>query len=79
MQTVQIPLNTFLQLHGYFCMGVEPTDEFKAIRDALESKFDSMVRRYYYNQYKTAPTPEEREQARQEYLNSIGALDSFRY
>ena len=38
-----------------------------------------MERHEWYAKYKTAPTPEEREEARQRYLDERGVLQSFRW
>ena len=35
----------------------------------LKEKYDSIVNRNLYTRYKTAPTEEEKEKARQEYLD----------
>mgnify|MGYP000817892287 CR=1 FL=1 len=45
----------------------------------LEEKLDAMVRHELYVKYKTAPTEEEREQARLEYLDRRGVSKSFRW
>jgi hypothetical protein len=45
----------------------------------LEQKLDAMLRHELYAQYKTAPTEEQREQARQEYLDRRGVPESFRW
>ena len=42
------------------------------IEKALMEKLDSMVKRQLYTTFKTAPTEEEREKARQEYLDKCG-------
>ena len=49
------------------------------IRQGLEKKLDSLVQHELYGKFKTAPTQEEREKARQEYLDRRGVLDSFRW
>ena len=55
-------------------------DEYEdEIRQGLEQKLDSLVRHELYAKYKTAPTQEERENARQEYLEKRGVPDSFRW
>ncbi len=41
-------------------------------------KLDSLVQHELYGKYKTAPTQEKREKARQEYLDRRGVPDSFR-
>ncbi|MFR2604348.1 MAG: hypothetical protein ACLTAX_03315 [Waltera sp.] len=43
----------------------------------MEEKLEAMVRRDLYTKYKTAPTEEEREKARQEYLKKVGMHRSF--
>ena len=45
----------------------------------LEKKLDAMLNRQLYSQYKTAPTEEQREQARQEYLDRRGVPQSYRW
>ena len=49
------------------------------IRRGLEEKLDAMVRHELYVKYKTAPTEEEREQARLEYWDRRGVSKSFRW
>ena len=49
------------------------------IRMGLEKKLDAVVLRELYEKSKTAPTEEEREKARQEYLDRRGISDSFRW
>ena len=55
-------------------------DDFEEeIRQGLEQKLDAMMNRQLYSRYKTAPTEEEREQARQEYLDRRGVPQSYRW
>ena len=49
------------------------------IEKALMEKLDSMVKRQLYTTFKTAPTVEEREKARQEYLDKSGMHKDFRW
>ena len=49
------------------------------IEKALMEKLDSMVKRQLYTTFKTAPTEEEREKARQEYLDKCGMHENFRW
>lgn len=49
------------------------------IRKGLEKKLDAMVNREVYSKSKTAPTKEEREKFRQEYLDRKGMQESFRW
>lgn len=54
-------------------------DYEEEIRQGLEQKLDAMLNRQLYSSYKTAPTEEEREQARQEYLDRRGVPQSYRW
>jgi len=67
MKNVQIPFKLFYTLlkHHLISDG-DYTDE---ICKGLEQKLDSMVQRELYSKSKTAPTIEERETARKEYLD----------
>ena len=77
MKNVQIPYDLFVALVEYH-LGYD--DEYDdEIRQGLEQKLDSLVRHELYAKYKTAPTQEEREKARQEYLEKRGVPDSFRW
>lgn len=58
----------------------ESTEELhEAIKGDLEAKLDSLVRHELYSTYKTAPTEEEREAARQKYLENVGIHSDFRW
>ena len=54
-------------------------DYAEEIRQGLERKLDALVRHELYAKYKTAPTAEEREQARQQYLDKRGVFPDFRW
>ena len=77
MKSVQIPYDLFVDLVLYHLNGEDDFDE--EIRQGLEQKLDAMLNRQLYSQYKTAPTEEEREQARQEYLDRRGVPQSYRW
>ena len=64
MKSVQIPYDLFIDLAMYHLRGEDDFEE--EIRQGLEQKLDAMLNRQLYSRYKTAPTEEEREQARQE-------------
>ena len=76
-RNVQIPYELFLQLLQYFLM--DNYDGEEKIRLGLEQKLDAMVMRELYTKYKTAPTEEEKEKARKEYLDRRGVPESFRW
>lgn len=77
MKTVQIDETLFLELVKYHLL--DYYDHENTIRQGLQTKFDSMVRRDLYTKMKTATTDEEREQARREYLDKIGIPADFRW
>ena len=74
MKNVQIPYDLFMALLRYHL--VEDGSCADEIRRGLEKKLDSMVRHELYAKYKTAPTEEEREKARKEYLDKRGVPDN---
>lgn len=75
-KNIQIPADLFFSLCRYHLTG--DTQDSDAIRRALESKLDSLVNRQLYNTYKTATTPQEREAARQQYLDRKNIPMDFR-
>ena len=77
MKNVQISQELLFLLVRYFLIGQEETEP--EIVKALEKKMDALVMRELYTQYKTAPTEEEKEKARREYLDKRGVPDSFRW
>ncbi len=54
-------------------------ENLPSIKQGLEAKLDALVMRDLYSKYKTAPTEEEREQARKEYLDRRGVSEKFRW
>ncbi len=77
MKSVQIPYDLFVDLVLYHLNSENDFDE--EIRQGLEQKLDAILNRQLYSQYKTAPTEEEREQARQEYLARRGVPQNYRW
>ena len=76
-KNVQISQELFMQLLRFHLM--EDVDCETEIKRELEKKLDKMVMRDLYGKFKTAPTEEEREQARKEYLDRRGVPESFRW
>ncbi len=75
---VQIPYELFLDLIRYF--NFDNGEDLKSdIKKALNEKMGAIARREMYSKYKTADTEEEREKARQQYLDEIGLDTSFRW
>ena len=77
MKQVQVPQELFVQLIHYHLM--EDNSHEGEIKIGLEKKLDTLVLRELYGEAKTAPTEEEREKARQEYLDRRGIPNSFRW
>ena len=69
MGNVQISQELFMQLLRFHLVEDESCE--KEIKQGLEKKLDRMVMRDLYGKFKTAPTEEERERARKEYLEDI--------
>ena len=78
---IQISETLFTQLLGYFCLSPEDrsTEQDQYIFAQLEDKLNRMLDRELYTEYQTAPTEEQREAARQKYLDRKGILHSFRW
>ena len=74
MKNVQISQELFVALLHYHLSGENEYEE--VIEQGLEQKLDAMLRHELYAQYKTAPTEEQREQARQEYLDRRGVPEA---
>lgn len=79
MATIQIPEKLFFDVCRYFAISPDTSPEADRIRRELLEKVDRMANRELYSKSKTAPTPEEREQARKEYLDRKGIPEDFRW
>ena len=85
MKKIQIEQDLFVQMVKYFYsdeLGFDDDDVcelYHDIKKGIDKKLDAVSKRSYYTQYKTADTPEEREKARQEYLEKVGMHRSFRW
>lgn len=77
MKNVQISQELFIALMRYFML--EQEELLPEIKKGLEKKLDALVMRELYTKYKTAPSEEEREKARREYLDKRGVPESFRW
>jgi hypothetical protein len=77
LKNVMIPEELFGKIIKYHLLDQE--QEADDIRKGLEKKLDAMVNREVYGKSKTAPTEEEREKFRQEYLDRKGMQESFRW
>ena len=77
MKNVQIPQELFMKLLRYHLLD----DDSRAddVQKGLEQKMNAMVERELYTKSKIAPSEEEREKARQEYLDRRGIQADFRW
>lgn len=80
---VQIPLKTFTGLllltEDLLSNSEIDYNKIKQLNQDLHNKLKAMNKRNLYTKYKTAPTKEEKEKARNEYLDEVGMNKDFRY
>jgi len=83
MANIQIPESLFYDILRYYLIaskGAEVPEELdKRVFNGLSDKVQKIADRELYTLYKTAPTEEEKEKARQKYLDSKGIPESFRW
>ena len=77
MKNIQITEELFIQLLKYHLFD-DPLWEEEIVTE-LERKMESIINRNTYTAYKSAPTEEEREKARIEYLDRKGYHKDFRW
>ena len=77
MKNVQISEQLFFALLKYHLLDMD--EVVPEIKKGLEEKVEAKMKRELYTKYKTAPTEEERERARQEYLERVGMHRDFRW
>lgn len=77
MKKVQITQELFFSIMKYFLIDEE--ELLPEIKKGLEQKLDALVMRELYTKYKTAPTEQEKEEARRKYLDKRGVPGSFRW
>lgn len=77
MSNVQIPEELFLNLVLHHLAEMHQYDDQICV--GLQKKLDAILPQNLYATYKTAPTEEEREKARREYLDKVGIPQSFRW
>ncbi len=77
MKKVQITQELFFSIMKYFLLDEE--ELLPEIKKGLEQKLDALVMRELYTKYKTAPTEQEKEEARRKYLDKRGVPGSFRW
>ena len=78
MKKIQITQDLFVKMIKYFYSD-ELCELYRDIKKGIDQKLDAISKRSYYTEYKTADTDEEKEQARQKYLDAVGMHKDFRY
>lgn len=78
-KNVQIPLELFYDLVRVHLLDADDKDTLERIQKALEGKLDALVKHDLYTTSKTAESPQEREKARQAYLDKVGIHKDFRW
>lgn len=77
---IQIPELLFNQMAAFVLVESCRTEELqKQIEKGVYNKLDRKTNHDLYTKSKTAVTPEQREAARQEYLDRIGVPENFRW
>lgn len=85
MKKIQIDEKLFVQMVKYFYSdelgfdNCELNELYIDIKNGIDRKLDAVLKRDYYTKYKTAETQEEREKARQKYLDAVGMHEDFRW
>lgn len=78
MKEVKISKELFVKLVKLFLLG--DNSQYADCKTGIQDKFDKMYRRELYTIYSnTDLSPQEREQARQAYLESKGIPKNFRW
>lgn len=75
---VQIPESLFVEICKYHLLGVADAHTRQTIEDGLNDKMEAITRRDLYSKSKSAPTKEEREKYRNQYLDAAGVPAAFR-
>ncbi len=78
-KNIQISEALFCDIVKYFLLDMDNADVKAAIQKGLADKLEANTRREIYSKYKTAATEEQREKARQEYLERVGIPKDFRW
>ncbi len=77
-KNIQIPEELFVSLCKHHLLGVDDDHTMDQIQKGLNDKMEAITRRELYSKSKTAPTKEEREQYRAQYLDTVGMPKAFR-
>ena len=76
-KNVLIPAELFFDLIRHHLLDIEGLEG--KIRTGLEAKMNRFKAHQLYSTYKMSPDPEEKEKARQDYLDMKGIYKDFRW
>ena len=77
MKNIQIPPELFIRLIRFHLFDMD--EDADLIKKGLEDKMERLARHEIYSKSKTASSEEEKEKARQEYLDMVGMHQDFRW
>lgn len=77
MKNIQIPQELFIRLIRFHLFDMD--EDADLIKKGLEDKMERLARHEIYSKSKTASSEEEKEKARQEYLDRVGMHQDFRW
>lgn len=77
MKNIQIPQELFIRLIRFHLFDMD--EDADLIKKGLEDKMVRLARHEIYSKSKTASSEEEKEKARQEYLDMVGMHQDFRW
>lgn len=79
-KSVTVPEDLFWLMAAYVLEdSVRTPENHETIVKGIKAKLDRITEHKLYTKYKTAPTEEQREEARNEYLERKGIHSSFRW
>ena len=77
---IQISEQLFTLMAGYILEeGLRTDENYKIIEKGIFDKVDRQIEHDLYTKYKTAPTEQQKEEARKEYLDRKGIHSDFRW
>ena len=77
MKNIQIPQELFIRLIRFHLFDMDEDADLS--KKGLEDKMERLARHEIYSKSKTASSEEEKEKARQEYLDMVGMHQDFRW
>ena len=78
-KNIEIPVTLFILISKYFLLDSKNFETENLIKKGIEARVNAYNKREFFSKIVTAKTPEEKEKARQEYLDAAGIPDSFRW